>query len=54
LTYFESFVSADVDLDVDKGAIMLEPLEGVTRVTMLMLVSKRSSTIGEEYHNLMD
>ena len=53
-TYLETALCAEVDLNVDKGAIVLAPFEGVSRVAVLMLVTGRSSTVREEDHQLMN
>jgi len=50
----ESTISADVDLGVDEGAVVLEPLEGVARVAVLLVVAIGSSTVGEEDHDLVN
>jgi hypothetical protein len=52
--YLETALCAEVDLNVDKGAIVLAPLEGVSRVAVLMLETGRSSAVGEENHDLMN
>jgi hypothetical protein len=43
-----------VDLDVNKGTVILAPLEGVARVTVLFVVTIRGSTVGEQDHYLVD
>jgi len=53
-TYLETALCAEVDLNVDKGAINLAPLEGVSRVAVLVLETGRSSAVREEDHDLMN
>lgn len=54
INYLEATISADMNLDVDKGAICLAPLESVTRVSVLAVITIGSSAVREEYHNLMN
>jgi len=54
LTHLESTVLAEMELGVHKGAIVLEPLEGVAGVTVHMMISVRSSAVRKEDHDLMN
>ena len=43
-----------MELGVHKGAIVLDPLEGVARVTVHMMISIRSSAVRKEDHDLVN
>lgn len=43
-----------MDLDVDERSVILAPLEGVARVTVLLVETIGGSTIGEEDHHLVN
>jgi len=43
-----------MELSVDEGTIILEPLEGMAGVTVHMVVTVRSSAIREENHDLVN
>lgn len=43
-----------MNLDVHKGTVILEPLEGVSGVPVLLVIAVWSSTIREEDHDLVD
>jgi hypothetical protein len=43
--YLKTAISADMDLDINERAIGLAPLEGVTRVPVLLVIAIRGSTV---------
>jgi hypothetical protein len=45
ITYLETALNTDMNLNIDKRAIVLAPLERVTRVAVLLVISIRGSTI---------
>jgi hypothetical protein len=53
-THLETFIRTNVHLDIDESAIILEPFVGVARITVLVVETVRSSTIGEKNHHLMN
>ena len=53
-SHLETSISSDVHLGVNKRAILLQPFEGVSRVTMHLMEAVWSATVGEEYHDLVD
>lgn len=53
-THLEATIGADMDLDVDKSPVILQPLEGVARVAVLLVVAVGGATVGEEDHDLVD
>jgi hypothetical protein len=44
----------DVELDIMEGAVLLTPLECGSTEAMLSVEPIRSSTVGEEHHNLVN
>lgn len=54
INYLETAISANMDLDIDERAIVLAPLESVTRVPMLLVIAIGGSTVREKDHDLMD
>lgn len=54
MPYFETTVGADMHLYIDKGAIVLAPLEGVTGITMFLMKPIWGSAVREKDHHLMD
>jgi hypothetical protein len=53
-SHFEAAVGANVGLDVDKGTIVFEPFESMSRVSVHLVVAVRGAAIWEENHDLMD
>lgn len=49
----DTLVRNEVDLDVDKRAVLLDPLVSVTGVTVHVTVTGRSTTVGEELQKLV-
>lgn len=54
LNYLETTIGTAMNLDVDKGAIRLAPLESVTRISVLIEDTIGSSAVREENHHLVD
>jgi hypothetical protein len=50
----ESTIGTDVDLNIDKGAIVLDELERMSRVAVHVVVAIWGATITKEDHNLMN
>ena len=50
----ESLVGPDVDLGVNVSSILFHEFEGMTGVSVHVMVPVRSSTVGKEDQNLMD
>ena len=44
----------DVYLDIIKGIVRLTPLEGGSSEAVLLVEAIRSSTVGKEYHDLVN
>jgi hypothetical protein len=52
--YLDLTIEFDVDLDIMKGAVLLTPLEGGSTEAVLLVEAIRSSTVGEDHHNLVN
>jgi len=50
----EATIGSDVNLDVGELALLVDELEGMARVTVLVMVAVGNSTITEEDHDLVD
>jgi hypothetical protein len=50
----ETTLLPEMDLDIMELALSIDELEGVTRVTVHVVVAIRSSTVREEDHNLVN
>ena len=52
--YLESAVCANVDLNIDPLSIIAHKLESMARVTVHVVVTVRSTTVGEENQKLVN
>jgi hypothetical protein len=48
--YLDTTFSYDVELDVDKGVVVLTQFKGSSTIAILLVKAIRSSTVGKEYH----
>jgi hypothetical protein len=53
-THLEAAIGAKVNLGVDEGAVILEPLECVSRVSVLVVVTVGCAAIREKNHDLVN
>ena len=54
MKHLEAAVRAEVDLGVDERPVFLQPLEGVSRVPVLLVVTIGRAAVGEEDHDLVN
>ena len=54
MTHLKTLISANMNLNVIKRTVFLEPLESVPGVTMLLMVAVRSPTVWEQNQNLVN
>jgi len=52
--YLESTICANVDLNIDPLPVLANKLEGMTRVTVHVVVTIRNATVGEKNQKLVN